>query len=1169
MSDNNGSLRGVFTLLSTLGRALLDLRLKPLPQFALIMLQERGEDLRAALRAGEKKTEKRRAQALERGWEEPAAQAGQTLAALRPLLDELSVLRRDVDADLAAAESIVRYNDFPRLMQALKQRLRGTGADTEKMTAALSPDQVLQNQKAELKEAARLIGQVDKTVNDLNSWADDRILHYCTAFAGIFDRLETDPVLADIHRAVSFELRAVAYRNIAESGLFDEPLYRSQLPDNGAGCRDCLKHYLMEPRGCSPCRLFDDAHYSENYPFVRMLRYSPLEHFVRYGEAMRLNPGPDLDVPFYLKDNDDVLEAGVSAYRHFVNHGSVEGRSPSPQAGGFFSQKYLDMTGGRLAFVGDPDDGERAAWELFAARCAEREDGCATPIPAADWTGNEDFDGFVVGASALASLDEERLSSLARNNGALVYLGGDPQRDLQGLLAQDVFPLTRICALTWNYEGFLRWQEGEATLRLLYHPFEERGDSLPVMDAVLSKLAAKGEFSLRRFAQPCEEDPARPVISVISIIYKKPVEMMAFLEAINRQDLARPYEVILVDDASPDDTVARIEDWLEEKRATNRMNRHMRVRILRNEVNSGNCVSRNRGIETAQAPIIVISDGDVLFSTASLSEHALAYRFGDCDAVIGFSLFDINAETAPGWLTSCEINEAIVKTRLLQPTPLSFKALLTPLNGYLNFVTRGVSFRKEALDGEYFDEDFAYSTKKDSGYACEDIEMGARLYFNGKKLRYLDRSVFIHMRHSDNSYSENKTIAALRNWNKLMAKYPDLALVERQFFQNKTADMLRRISSLKEAPEFREAFGRYKEPTRANITVRELKPLRVLTYGWDVPYLYELFKLNHRFTLVTGDPDARDGWAFEQRPLPRNARFAPLETIDPGEFDLAILPFDGYALAPEYCRSCPPERAKTFLTMLELTRDIPKIGLCHGAPPIYEGEPANARLAPGAVIPSGLESLRKLLGQIPVVCASAQARKEWGFADCTVIHPGLSPVEYAPGGHARGCLTLPRADFDDQPIIHGDAMRRRVEALLDGVCDVECAAPPPPHPGYVPDSPEWSVAGFQNRTAYIGDHKVFLNPTLHLPMPLIRAEAMMAGTVPVSLRNHDVDGVIENGVNGFCGDSAEELAEHVRWLLEHDTERREIGRRARLTAMDIFNVDRQLSAWNELIARTV
>ncbi|AMK10062.1 glycosyltransferase [Pseudodesulfovibrio indicus] len=826
------------------------------------------------------------------------------------------------------------------------------------------------------------------------------------------------------------------------------------------------------------------------------------------------------------------------------------------------------MTGGRLAFVGDPDDGERSAWELFSARCAERENGCATPIPVAEWTGGETgFDGFVVGASALARLDGDRLSALARNNATLVYLGGDPHRDLRGLLAQDVLPLTRICALTWDYEGFLRWQEAEAPLRLLYHPFEDRSDSLPVMDAVLSKLTAKGEFSLRRFARPCEDDPARPVISVVSIIYKKPVEMMAFLEAINRQDLARPYEVILVDDASPDDTVARIESWLEEKRLANRMNRHMRVQILRNEVNSGNCVSRNRGIEAALAPIIVISDGDVLFSTASLSEHALAYRFGDCDAVIGFSLFDINYETANSWLTSCEINEAIVKTRLLQPTPLSFKALLTPLNGYLNFVTRGVSFRKEALDGEYFDEDFAYSTKKDSGYACEDIEMGARLYFNGKNIRYLDRSVFIHMRHSDNSYSENKTIAALRNWNKLLAKYPDLALVERQFFQNKTADMLRRISSLKEAPEFREALGRYKEPTRANITIRELQPLRVLTYGWDVPYLYELFKLNHRFTLVTEGPDAR--WAFAQRPLPRNARFAALETIDPKEFDLAILPFDGYVLSPEYCRSCPEQRARTFLTMLELTRDIPRIGLCHGAVPIYEGEPPNAGLAPGAVVPSGLESLRKLLSQIPVVCASHQAREEWGFADCTVIHPGLSPVEYAPGRHAGDCLTLPRADFDDQPLVHGDAVRRRVESLLDGICAVECAAPPEAHSGYVLDSPEWSVARFQNRAAYVGDYKVFLNPTVHLPMPLIRAEAMMAGTVPVTLRNHDADRFIENGVNGFCGDSAEELAERVRWLLEHDAERREISRNARLTAMDLFNVDRQLSAWNELIARTV
>jgi glycosyltransferase involved in cell wall biosynthesis len=110
------------------------------------------------------------------------------------------------------------------------------------------------------------------------------------------------------------------------------------------------------------------------------------------------------------------------------------------------------------------------------------------------------------------------------------------------------------------------------------------------------------------------------------------------------------------------------------------------------------------------------------------------------------------------------------------------------------------------------------------------------------------------------------------------------------------------------------------------------------------------------------------------------------------------------------------------------------------------------------------------------------------------------------------------------------------------------------------------VAIFQKSTRYIGEFAVYLNPTVHAPMPAARAEAMMTGAVPVSLRNHDVDMFIQNGVNGFYGDSAEELAAHVVWLMRHDQQREAISRNARLTAMDLFNIDRHLAAWSELIA---
>jgi glycosyltransferase involved in cell wall biosynthesis len=318
---------------------------------------------------------------------------------------------------------------------------------------------------------------------------------------------------------------------------------------------------------------------------------------------------------------------------------------------------------------------------------------------------------------------------------------------------------------------------------------------------------------------------------------------------------------------------------------------------------------------------------------------------------------------------------------------------------------------------------------------------------------------------------------------------------------------------------------------------------------WHAAHQYELFKLGHHFTLVTDSgAGIRDQWDYGQRPLPYNVQFKPLHEVSIKDYDFAILPFE----VPMF------HREQGLWHMLELTKAMPRAAICCGLPLYDECERASMRVA-----------LRELLQDVHVVCPSHQAQKEWGFHKSSVIWHGFSPYEFPPGRHEKACLTLPRAAFEMCPLCAGKEHANRVMELLKDVCEIECAAPPAPHPGYEKDNQEWAVAGFQNYTRYIGDFTVYLNPTVHSPMPHRRAEAMMTGTIPVSLRNHDVDMFIQNGVNGFNGNSAEELAEHVGWLLQHDKQRGEISRNARMTAMDIFNIDRQLAAWSTLIAEVI
>jgi glycosyltransferase involved in cell wall biosynthesis len=85
-------------------------------------------------------------------------------------------------------------------------------------------------------------------------------------------------------------------------------------------------------------------------------------------------------------------------------------------------------------------------------------------------------------------------------------------------------------------------------------------------------------------------------------------------------------------------------------------------------------------------------------------------------------------------------------------------------------------------------------------------------------------------------------------------------------------------------------------------------------------------------------------------------------------------------------------------------------------------------------------------------------------------------------------------------------------------------------------------------------------------MPRTRGEAMMAGLVSVSLRNHDVVQFIRN-INGFYADAAEEMADYLRYLVRNSPACERIALASRRTALDIFNLDRYLASWSTLLTR--
>ncbi|NHZ45719.1 glycosyltransferase [Nitratidesulfovibrio liaohensis] len=1132
-------------------RSIHGLQLTRLPHPQLFMLLERSTEISACLEAY-------LLQMKEKNGKPESDRVAQSVQELNTLLQHVRTFMAEC---LNGAQGVVSFERFPQQLVQIKDKARLLLADMGKLRQEPDESAAVRQHHTAWTQLVAEVQQLEKIIRELCDSATPKIAVGQQGVEKIFAMLEQRPALASLRAGVQQALKQNAQLKLAETEFFDQAFYARQLPDDNMAGQDLVGHYLASGENRAPHPFFDPQHYHNAYPTVAKLRYYALEHFVRYGEMLHYNPGPDFDAMYYLAKNEDVLDAGMPPLRHFLRHGIQEGRPPRARAGAFFTKIFLSPKGVHVGFVGDPCDSCSCGWNMLFDYCAARENSHASRMSTDDWTGNEDhLDAYVVGSEALARMSSEQLCAIAQNRRKIVYIGDNPQRDLRQLLNQDTLPLQHVCAITTSYEHFIRWQESGRRLSLKYYAFSTVDLDIPFLEALLTRLTGEEPFRLRRVPQLGFARDGKPAISVVSIIYKKSLEMKAFLEALNRQDLARPYEVVLVDDASPDNAVKEIEAWLKEKRSAGLQNKFMTVHILRNAVNSGNCTSRNRGIKAALADIVLVADGDVVQSASSLSDHLWEYRLGDCDAVVGFYKFNMDYGEVFQWLSACEVNPEIISTQMLRDRESDNRLLP---NSIYRYVTRNTSFRKSALNGHYFDESLNYTSAPNSGYGEEDHELAARLYFNRKIIRFAEHSVCVHIRHGDNSYNADKALSNLRNWNRLLDKHPLLMLVDRQYYQWKTRDLLAKTRSKPNAPEVVNARARFRAPSRANIVLPQSKQLKILTFPAAFAYLYDLFKMHHVFTLAGCVDGFTSGtWDYDLRPLPYSAQLACQESVDPSAHDIAIIPFSESLLLSGKGDDSLAVWGKQLLIQLGLTRNIPRLLLC------IESETSH-ELAERPDIQLQIEKrravLRALLQDDHVVLTSYQKQKIWGFTRSSVVWHGFSPQEYPEGGHQNGCLTLPRNVLREG--LGGEWIR--FESELKKVFPLEYMNTPEPNAGHRESRQAWAVAKYQLYASYLGAFTVFCMPLKSPAMPSVLVEGMLAGVIPVVLRNDDTSAFLQNGINGFCCETIDDLVKCVVWLSKNHDQCKVISSNARIFAMDAFNVDRCLAGWLDLIHRTL
>jgi hypothetical protein len=425
--------------------------------------------------------------------------------------------------------------------------------------------------------------------------------------------------------------------------------------------------------------------------------------------------------------------------------------------------------------------------------------------------------------------------------------------------------------------------------------------------------------------------------------------------------------------------------------------------------------------------------------------------------------------------------------------------------------------------------------------------MGYRLYRRGARIKHVGDAFSVHVSHPPSVPEAEKPARSLRNFQRLLAKHPDLQLEARRWV-GPTGERIRRWGAA---------------PPRAR------KKLRVLTYRWHVAHQYELYKLPHEFHLAGGlGSPMTQSWDFACRPLPPNAAYRPLRSLRIADYDLAILHFDENVLSPENCNGViGPEWGAAFRWFMENVR-LPKIAVCHGTPQFhgqYDMHYAGADLM--QVIEPARRRLVDYLGDTHVVCNSYQAQQEWGFRRSSVIWHGFDPTELPPSTRERGILTPMGPLMLSRPHYRGYFLHQKV---FEGFPPEHAPASlevPDPSPLY--EGNAYALWKYRNYVDELRRFAVYFNPTLRSPMPRGRGEAMMCGAATVSARNHDVDLFIENGVNGFYAAEAGELREQLLFLCRNPAAAARMGDAGRRTALDIFNHDRFLADWQRLISQTL
>jgi glycosyltransferase involved in cell wall biosynthesis len=196
-----------------------------------------------------------------------------------------------------------------------------------------------------------------------------------------------------------------------------------------------------------------------------------------------------------------------------------------------------------------------------------------------------------------------------------------------------------------------------------------------------------------------------PVVSVVVPTYQRADRLTRLVHALERQTIDAPFEVIIVDNGSTDDT-SRVLESLASSTS-------LELRCLRIEENAGPAPARNAGWRAARADTVAFTDDDCVPQPGWLRAGLAALEGNGLGVVQGATLPD-PAIPLGRWAATQHVEG-----------PTAF------------FESCNIFFRREALQAVGgFAEGF--------GYFCEDTALGWSVVLAGWDRSYAGEAVVLH-----------------------------------------------------------------------------------------------------------------------------------------------------------------------------------------------------------------------------------------------------------------------------------------------------------------------------------------------------------------------------------------------------------------------------------------